>query len=137
MLRDAFEASASATENDTSRGDAFAKSLNEPRGTAVSDIKAKLGAVRFSLLDKTMSESSVCSPYFCRSVTVTRLICVGSVSKCKTLIFRVYAMEGRSQKSDKAIRSEALDPGGILNARELNTMLRSAGINTLGDMWNW
>ena len=80
MLRDAFEASASATEMDASRGDAGVKSLNEPSGTAIDDDRAKFGDVGASLLDMMMSESSVRRPYLRRSDTVTRRICVGKVS---------------------------------------------------------
>ncbi len=79
-LRDAFEASALVTENDTSSADAWTKSLNEPSGTAMADDNAKLGAVSASLLDVVMSEFWVRKPNFRRSVTVTRRICVGDVS---------------------------------------------------------
>ena len=79
-LRDAFEASALVTEKDTSRADAWTKSLNEPIGTAMADDKAKLEAVSASLLDVVMSEFWISKPNFRRSVTVTRRICVGNVS---------------------------------------------------------
>jgi hypothetical protein len=46
-------------------------------------------------------------------------------------------MDGKSHTSDRAMREEALAPGGRLNASELSTTARSTGMNKRGDVTNW